>query len=330
MPNTTSVESSVWLPVALSEAFDLVTKPDRLRRWLMVAGRIDLSVGGDVHLVVAPGAHAVGKVTELVPGCRFSYTHGWVGDEELPPGTSEVTVLLAAQGEGTDVTIRHHGIPETAADGMQTGWDDFTARLTQTAVGVSNSRDWPATQELSSPDAILDSALFALLATLRGCTPEDGQRPTPCDEFMVADLAQHLIDNATMLGQALGRQLSERSGQDMEDNVAVALWACVESVQALAADDEVDLGGQSIQAQQLMKYLSVEFLVHASDVARATSSEVDASPELAEAVLRYAEETRSTLFVTDETFASPVTAPPGSGPLERLLALTGRAADAQT
>ncbi|MBW8173941.1 hypothetical protein K0651_12865 [Ornithinimicrobium sp. Arc0846-15] len=49
----TSVDATVWLPVSPVEAFDLVTRPDRLRRWLMVAGRIDLRVGGEVHLVVA-------------------------------------------------------------------------------------------------------------------------------------------------------------------------------------------------------------------------------------------------------------------------------------
>lgn len=195
MGDTTSVESSVWIPVPPSEAFDLVTLPDRLRRWLMVAGRIDLRVGGEVHLVVAPGAHAVGKVTEIVPGHRFSYTHGWVGDEELPPETSEVTVTLEAQKEGTRVTIRHHGIPEVAADGMQQGWGDFTARLSQTADGAHNPRDWPAAQELSSLGAMLDWALFALLfallAALRECTADDGQCQTPCDDFTVTDLAQH-------------------------------------------------------------------------------------------------------------------------------------------
>lgn len=86
MTHAKPVETSVWIPATPDEAFGLVTDPARLRRWLIVAGTMDVSVGGNVHLVVAPGAHAAGKVTVVEPGRRFAYTHGWVNDEQMPPG----------------------------------------------------------------------------------------------------------------------------------------------------------------------------------------------------------------------------------------------------
>lgn len=325
---TTSVETTVWLPVSPAEAFELVTRPDRLRRWLIVAGRIDLRIGGDVHLVVAPGAHAVGTVTEIEPGRRFSYTHGWVGDEALPPGSSEVTVELQAREGGTSVVICHRGLPEGATGGMQEGWNDFAERLSRTGAGTRNGRDWPPAQELSSPASVLDSTLFALLDTLRTFDPQDLSRQTPCDEYTVQDLAQHLIDNATMLGQALSRPDPDVPPDgDLEDQVASALWPCVEAAQALPPERETDLGGATVTTDELVKYLSVEFLVHAWDIAQATDSELDTSPELHQVVLEYAQQTRSTPFVTDDTFKPATPASAADKPLDQLLALTGRTAE---
>lgn len=61
-------------------------------------------------------------------------THGWVGDEELPAGSSEVTVKLEPRDGGTRVVICHRGIPEGTAGGMQEGWDDFAEITVKDAV----------------------------------------------------------------------------------------------------------------------------------------------------------------------------------------------------
>jgi len=39
-------ENSVFIPLDADEAFALVTRPDRLRRWQAVTARVDLRAGG--------------------------------------------------------------------------------------------------------------------------------------------------------------------------------------------------------------------------------------------------------------------------------------------
>lgn len=47
-----SYTKSVFLPVTPDEAFDLVTQPERLRRWMTIAARIDLRAAGDFRWTV--------------------------------------------------------------------------------------------------------------------------------------------------------------------------------------------------------------------------------------------------------------------------------------
>ncbi|MGB3687507.1 MAG: TIGR03086 family metal-binding protein [Ornithinimicrobium sp.] len=321
------VEASTWLPITPEAAFELVTEPARLRRWLMVAGHIDVRVGGEVHLVVAPGAHAVGEVTEVEPGRRFGYTHGWVGDEELLPGSSEVTVTLEPERDGTTVTVRHHGIPAAAAEGMQAGWQTFMQRLAALVQGSSNQRDWPASLDVASTTSVLDASLYALLDQLRSIAPDDHLRPTPCPDFTVGDLVAHLIGNAEMLASALpiaAAPAATDPTHDPEGAVAAVVWPCVAAAQAMPASDIVDLGGLTVTGDELVRYLSVEFLVHAWDISTATNSHLDASDELCAAVLDNAARTESTPFFDESQFDSPLPAAPSAPALHRLLTRTGR------
>ncbi|MGB5953115.1 MAG: TIGR03086 family metal-binding protein [Ornithinimicrobium sp.] len=327
------VEANTWLPVMPEAAFDLVTEPSRLRRWLMVAGHIDVTVGGDVHLVVAPGAHAVGTVTEVEPGRRFGYTHGWVGDEGLPPGSSEVTVTLEPERNGTRVTVRHHGIPQTEQAGMQQGWRSFMGRLKALVSGRVNTRDWPAMLDVASAHSTLDAAFYALLHALRAVDPDDLSKSTPCPDFTIGDLVIHLVENGQMLGGVMSADVPDpdavdRAG-DPEGAVAAALWPCVAAAEALAPQHKIDIGGHAVTGEEVVRYLSVEFLVHAWDITRALDIDLDASAELCGAVLANAEATRSTPFFGEDTsgtaqFDAPVDPDPAATALDRLIALTGR------
>lgn len=78
-----------------------------------------------------------------------------------------------------------------------------------------------------------------------------------------------------------------------------------------------------------MRYLSVEFLVHAWDITRALGIDLDASAQLCGAVLANAQATRSTpFFGADPTgaahFDPPVDPDPAASALDELIAYTGR------
>ncbi|MDN5725326.1 MAG: SRPBCC domain-containing protein, partial [Propionibacteriales bacterium] len=222
--NETLVETDIWIPVPPEVAFTLVTDPVRLRRWLIIAGTIDVRVGGEVHLVVAPGAHAVGRVTAVEPARRFTYTHGWLGSDEMPPASTTVEVLLDPEAEGTRITVRHHGLPVGYED-MADGWSDFLRRLAHTAAGGHNAHDWAGGGETATAEAVLDSTLFTLLSALRQVDRLD--TPTPSTDFTIAALVEHLIDNATWVASTLGIPSSVPSGPDAESRVADALWPLV-------------------------------------------------------------------------------------------------------
>jgi len=79
-------ENSVFIPLDADEAFALVTRPDRLRRWQAVTARVDLRAGGEYRWTIVPGHTACGTFTEVEPGKRVVFTWGWEGSAELPPG----------------------------------------------------------------------------------------------------------------------------------------------------------------------------------------------------------------------------------------------------
>jgi uncharacterized protein YndB with AHSA1/START domain len=314
------VEVNTWLPVPPSEAFELVTRPARLRRWLIVAGTIDLRVGGEVHLVVAPGAHAVGRVTEIEAGRRFAYTHGWVGDDEMPPGSTSVEVLLEPEDEGTRVTIRHKGLPESYTD-MHEGWNDFLARLETTAQNKHNPDDWEPGQN-AAPGDIAEAALYALLAALRKVedTPDVATGST---DFTVTELADHLVENSQMVAAAAGFPALDATTGPVESRAADALWPLVAGLEELEPESAVDLGAH-VPVDVVLRYLSVEFLVHAWDITHATHERLDATPELVATVTENARATRGSVFFNSDAYAEPVTVDPGADQLTQLLALTGR------
>lgn len=329
--NGQPVESTVWIPVAPDEAFALVTDPARLRRWLMVAGTLDVRVGGEVHLVVAPGAHAVGTVTIVEPGRRFAYTHGWIDDTEMPPGSTSVEVLLEPEHDGTRVTIHHHGLPDGYAD-MADGWADFLQRLARTARGEHNRHDWRPDMETATTGAVLESALFALLSAFRAVKTEQRPAATGSTEFTIEEVAQHLVDNARWLAPAIGASLDTAASHQaahLEVEVADALWPIVRTLEAHPPGHQLDLG-QPIGSETVTKYLSVEFLVHAWDVTHALGHPLDASTALVDTVHRHCRETRTTLFFQPGSYDEALPAPPNATSLESLLALTGRSGSAST
>ena len=105
------------------EAFELFTQPERLRRWQAVSASVDLRVDGEYRLTIVPGNIASGTFSEIEPGRRVVYTWGWVGDENVAPGSSTVEVEFEAVGDRTAVRLTHKGLDAEAASGHREGWD---------------------------------------------------------------------------------------------------------------------------------------------------------------------------------------------------------------
>jgi uncharacterized protein YndB with AHSA1/START domain len=73
---------------------------------------------------MSEGAVALGEYVEVEPSRRIVFSFGWIGDENVPPGSTIVEIALDADGEGTVLRLRHTGLPDDESDGLHTGgWE---------------------------------------------------------------------------------------------------------------------------------------------------------------------------------------------------------------
>jgi uncharacterized protein (TIGR03086 family) len=186
--------------------------------------------------------------------------------------------------------------------------------------------DSPPTNELRSAEL----SLGVLHQVVRTIADDDLTKQTPCAEFDVAGLTDHLLKSITVLGGAAGAELPERDpSESVERQVILAARPALDAWHKRGVDGVVDVGGTKMPAAVLVSILSLEFLVHAWDYATATGRTVPAPDSLSEYVLGLTQR-----FLTPEGrvragFDDPIEVPDDTPPLQRLLAFTGRRADVQ-
>lgn len=120
------------------EAF---THPSMFSQWWGPDGTTNLDVGIDatpggryayrMHLPPTPGRGDVivgvsGEFTEVDAERTLAYTYQWEGQDRI----TQVTVAMADRpGGGTDLTVRHEGLPMTEFADYETGWNASLDRL---------------------------------------------------------------------------------------------------------------------------------------------------------------------------------------------------------
>jgi len=175
--------------------------------------------------------------------------------------------------------------------------------------------------ELDSAEATLD----VLQRVLSGITADDLSRPTPCREFDVAGLTDHLLNSITLIGSAAGAQIPVRN-QDtsVEDQVLDAARPAVAAWRRRGVDGTVPFGQGAAPAQMMARILCLEFLVHAWDYAAATGQAVDVSDDQPQRVLEWARGIITPDGRVRAGFDDPVEIGGGAPALDQLLAFTGR------
>jgi uncharacterized protein (TIGR03086 family) len=317
-------EKSVVVPLNADETFALITEPDRLRRWQVVTARVDLRAGGDYRWTIVPGHSAGGTLTEVEPGKRVVFTWGWEGSVDLPPGSSTVTITLEPSAGGTLVRLVHEGLTDEQAASHGEGWNHYLDRLVRAATdGDAGADEWAAAEEFN-PITSAEATLAICQRVLRGAGEADYHRPTPCTEFDVSQLVDHLAGSILGLGSAADAQFGEDAGTTIESRVAAAAQAALEAWNARGLDGEIKVGPHEMPAGAALGILSVEFLVHAWDFAQATGQMVTAPDGLSEYVLGVARQIIRPEIRAGGAFADPVEAGPDAGILDRLIAFTGR------
>jgi uncharacterized protein (TIGR03086 family) len=155
-------------------------------------------------------------------------------------------------------------------------------------------------------------------------TPDDLGEPTPCTDFNVGELVEHVIDSHDFLLRAAGAEPVARSGSPTQRHAAVAS-AVVAAWTARGADGTLDLGGNELPVEFGVSLHAFEAYVHAWDLATALGRAFEPPAELTASIARSAAE-----IVSDESrgagspFGDAVDLPSDADAVARLVAYTGR------
>lgn len=320
-------EKTALLPVSTDEAFALLTEPDRLRRWKTVSARIDLRAGGEYRWTIVPGHVAAGTFTEIIPGRRIVFGWGWEGSPDLGPDASTVTITLEPVEGGTLVRLVHEGLNEEQAASHMMGWNHFFERLeAEATAGDAGPDPWAfAPAELNQLTSA-DATLAVCQNVLRGISEDDLDKETPCAEFTVGRLADHLIGSMIGLGGMAGANVVPAESGTLESRVAFAAQQALEAWNTRGLKGSVKLGDNDMPAALAANILSVEFLIHAWDFAVATGGQVHVSDEVTRYVLDLARQVISPQQRAGGSFAEAIEVGPDAHVLERLIAFSGRVA----
>lgn len=124
-----------------AEVYVYLTDADHWKRWQGTDATLDPRIGGVFSVLMANGMNARGEFVELVPDRRVVFTWGWVGYENLPPGSSTVEIELRADGDATVLVLTHRSIPDDEAASQRSGWRHYLPRLAVVATGVHPGED---------------------------------------------------------------------------------------------------------------------------------------------------------------------------------------------
>jgi uncharacterized protein (TIGR03086 family) len=182
--------------------------------------------------------------------------------------------------------------------------------------------------------AEMTDAADAAARTVGNVDASEFGRPTPCTEWDVRTLLNHLILwtshslEARAHGESVGQDLMDRDFA-ADPGFAAAYRAQLDRALTAWSDPatwqgSLDVMGSPTPAADVAALNIAEMVLHGWDLATATGQAYTVSGPAAAAALR-AVEANADLFRQYKGFADPVEVPPAASVLDRVLALSGRA-----
>jgi uncharacterized protein (TIGR03086 family) len=179
----------------------------------------------------------------------------------------------------------------------------------------------------------MTGAADAAARTVANVDPSQFGRPTPCTEWDVRALLNHLILwtshslEARARGESVGQELIDRDFAD-DPGFAAAYRAQLDRALTAWANPAVwelslNVMGSPTPAADVAALNIAEMVLHGWDLAVATGQTYTVSEPAAVAAMRAAE-ANADLFRQYKGFADPVEVPPAASVLDQLLALSGR------
>jgi uncharacterized protein (TIGR03086 family) len=142
---------------------------------------------------------------------------------------------------------------------------------------------------------------------------------TPCSEWDVRTLVNHVVNGNTRAASALGAEAHPTAEYD---EAASMLLAAFGQPGVLARAVTIPFG--TVPGAVALHIRLTELLVHGWDIAQATGQQTDFPEELAEEELAFSKAALETLPPGQSSFAAPQPVPEAAPALDRLVATLGR------
>jgi uncharacterized protein (TIGR03086 family) len=153
---------------------------------------------------------------------------------------------------------------------------------------------------------------------------DDLHRPTPCRDFDVTALADHLVDTIARLGAAAGIQFATPNSDSIDQRIQQLTQPILAEWRRRGLGDDVIFSGRTLPAHLALGILSLELLIHGWDFAVALRRPLHVSDAHAAQVLALARQTLTAQSRATAGFDPPVPMPANAGALDQLIAFTGR------
>ena len=169
-----------------------------------------------------------------------------------------------------------------------------------------------------------ERALVAVHPVVQKIGPDDLHRPTPCLDWDVQALADHLVNTISRLGTAAGIRSAVRNNASIDQRIQLLTQRILTGWRRRGLAGDVVFGGRSLPGRLALGILSLELVVHGWDFAVALHRPLRVSDAHAAHVLGLAQQTLTTQSRAIAGFDPPVPVPANAGKLDRLIAFTGR------
>jgi uncharacterized protein (TIGR03086 family) len=172
--------------------------------------------------------------------------------------------------------------------------------------------------------ASAEEALVAIHHVVESIGDDDLHRPTPCPDWDVQTLADHLIDTIARLGAAVGIPAAVPNGGSIDRRIHEVAQPILAGWRRRGLTDDVLFSGRTLRAHLALGILCLELVVHGWDFAVALDRPLDVSDGRAAHVLGLARQTLTTESRITAGFDPPVPVLADASALDQLVAFTGR------
>jgi uncharacterized protein YndB with AHSA1/START domain len=127
------IEQEIHIQAPPEVVFSFFTDPAQHPRWMGRRAKLDPRAGGLYWCEVSDTHTVIGEYVSVEPPRRVVFTWGFAGNDDVPPGSSTVSVTLTPDGDGTHVHLVHIGLPHPALTGHDQGWTGYLRQLAAAA-----------------------------------------------------------------------------------------------------------------------------------------------------------------------------------------------------